>query len=154
MAEKIATSDMRSRVLDILPQKPPFRFVDELVELTEDHVVGRYRFKNDEYFYAGHFPGNPTTPGVILVESMAQISVVALGIYLTLLEGQAVEDRLTLFTECEIEFSAVVLPGSLVTVHGEKIYNRKGKLKSQARLVLEDGTVAASGFLAGVGVKK
>ncbi len=85
---------------------------------------------------------------------MAQISVVALGIYLSLMEGLDINNRLTLFTECDIEFSAVVKPGDLITVHGEKTFMRRGKLKSQARLVLEDGTVAASGTLAGVGVDK
>jgi acyl-CoA thioesterase FadM len=63
-------------------------------------------------------------------------------------------DRLTLFTECEVEFSAVVNPGDEITIYGEMQYFRKGKVKSKARIELEDGTVAASGVLAGVGVKR
>jgi 3-hydroxyacyl-[acyl-carrier-protein] dehydratase len=150
MADK-ASPEMIAKVLSLVPQQFPFRFVDEIIELTESSVIGRYTFREDEYFYKGHFPQWPTTPGVILVECMAQITVVSLGIYLHLIEGGEM-NKLTLFTETEVEFGAVVLPGQRVTVYGEKVYYRKGKLKSQARLVLDDGTVAASGTLAGMGV--
>jgi 3-hydroxyacyl-[acyl-carrier-protein] dehydratase len=146
-----ATPEVIKKVMDTIPQAHPFRFIDEITELTGERIVGKYRFKENEFFYPGHFPGAPTTPGVILIEAMAQVAVVGLGIYQLILEGKNL-NQLTLFTECEIEFSAVVKPGQLVTIYGEKIYNRKGKLKSSARLVLEDGSVAASGSLAGVGV--
>lgn len=151
MANTTADEAMIQRVMGIIPQQAPFRFIDEILELSDSHIVGRYTFKEDEFFYAGHFPGNPTTPGVILIESMAQVAVVALGIYLLILDDKDL-NQLTLFTECDIEFSAVVKPGQTITVYGEKVFNRRGKLKATARLVLDDGTVAASGTLAGVGV--
>jgi 3-hydroxyacyl-[acyl-carrier-protein] dehydratase len=69
-------------VLELVPQRHPFRFIDELVSIDRDTAVGRYRFREDEYFYAGHFPGNPVTPGVILIETMCQIALVAHGVYL------------------------------------------------------------------------
>jgi len=150
MADK-ASPEMIAKVLSLVPQQFPFRFVDEIVELTDSKVIGKYRFREDEYFYKGHFPGWPVTPGVVLVECMAQITVVSLGIYLHLLDGGDM-NKLTLFTETNVDFGAVVLPGQTVTVYGEKIYFRKGKLKSQAKMVLEDGTVAVEGTLAGMGV--
>ena len=52
-------------VLEFLPQQKPFRFVDEILEVDEDHIVARYRFRSDADFYRGHFPGDPITPGVI-----------------------------------------------------------------------------------------
>ena len=70
------------QVLDLIPQQDPFRFIDEILELDDDHIVGVYRFRPDADFYRGHFPGNPVTPGVILIESLAQVGIVALGIYL------------------------------------------------------------------------
>src|SRR5690349_6432296 len=72
----------QSELLDYIPQKVPFRFVDEILEVQETRIVGRYQFLPTEFFYIGHFPGNPITPGVILLESMAQVGAVALGIYL------------------------------------------------------------------------
>ena len=61
-----------AEVLAALPQKEPFRFLDEIVELDDEHIVARYTFREEADFYRGHFPGNPITPGVILIETMAQ----------------------------------------------------------------------------------
>ena len=86
---KIRVGSTRLRpdeVLELLPQQEPFRFVDEILEVDENHIVARYRFRADADFYRGHFPGDPITPGVILLESLAQVGVVALGIYIYALE--------------------------------------------------------------------
>ena len=78
-AEVSATRLNPEEVLELLPQQEPFRFIDEILEVDEDHIVARYRFRPDADFYRGHFPGDPITPGVILLESLAQVGVVALG---------------------------------------------------------------------------
>jgi 3-hydroxyacyl-[acyl-carrier-protein] dehydratase len=144
------------QVLQALPQQPPFRFLDEILSLDEERIVGRYTFKHDEFFYRGHFPGDPVTPGVILTEAMAQTGVVALGLYLTAqtLPAEELGAWTTLFTECQMEFHLPVLPGEVVTMHGEKLFFRRMKLKSRVQLLLADGRVAAEGTLAGVGVKR
>lgn len=54
-----------------LPHRPPFLFVDN-VRIEGDTIVARYTFKEDEWFFKGHFPSFPVVPGVLLVESMAQ----------------------------------------------------------------------------------
>ena len=71
-----------NQVLELVPQREPFRFIDEILELDTEHIVARYTFRADADFYRGHFPGNPLTPGVLLVETMAQAGVVALGLFL------------------------------------------------------------------------
>ena len=144
------------QVLQALPQQPPFRFLEEILELDSTHIVGRYTFKHDEFFYRGHFPGDPVTPGVILTEAMAQTGVVALGLYLTAqtLPAEALSQWTTLFTECQMEFQLPVLPGETVTIVGEKLFFRRMKLKSRAQLFLADGRLAAEGTLAGIGVQR
>ena len=143
-------------LLQAVPQQAPFRFIDTIVEVDDDHIVGRYTFRPDEFFYAGHFPGQPVTPGVILIETMAQTGVVALGLFLTsrTLPPDEVAQWLTLFSECQVEFTRQVMPGETVTVRATKVFFRRMKLKCNVRLELADGTVAAEGTLAGVGVRR
>ena len=47
----------RIQILNAVPQQRPFRFIDDIFELDEEHIAGIYRFREDEYFYKGHFPG-------------------------------------------------------------------------------------------------
>ena len=143
-------------VLALIPQQRPFRFIDRLVELTDAKAVGEYTYRPDESFYAGHFPGNPVTPGVILIETMCQTGLVALGIYLLGLElpKEEVAKTVTLFTDSEVEFERVVKPGDTVRVTAEKIFWRRRKLKSNVVLTLADGTPVAKGTVAGMGVSR
>jgi 3-hydroxyacyl-[acyl-carrier-protein] dehydratase len=143
-------------VLALVPHAPPFRFLDEILELDVHRIRGRYRFRGDESFYAGHFPGAPITPGVILTETMAQTGVVALGIYLFALERPVQELRrhLTVFSEGQVEFHHPVLPGDEVTVEAEKVFFRMKKIRSRVELKLADGRVAATGLLSGMGVRR
>jgi 3-hydroxyacyl-[acyl-carrier-protein] dehydratase len=143
------------QVLDLVPQQDPFRFIDDIIELDDDHIVGVYRFRPDADFYRGHFPGNPVTPGVILIESLAQVGIVALGIYLAARESESDTTKMmTLFTDADIEFSGIVNPGDRVTITAEKVFFRRRKLRSKAEMKLDDGTVVCSGAVSGMGIFK
>ena len=143
-------------VLELLPQQEPFRFVDEILEVSDEHIVAGYTFPADSNFYRGHFPGNPVTPGVILLECVAQVGVVALGIYLVGREAglEAVERRLALFSDAEVEFSGIVRPGDHVTVSARKTFWRRGKLRSEAEMHLDDGTLVCTATISGMGVPR
>jgi 3-hydroxyacyl-[acyl-carrier-protein] dehydratase len=145
------------RILNSVPQQYPFRFIDEILELDDEHIVGAYRFREDEYFYKGHFPGQPITPGVILIETMAQTGVVAFGLYLNMKKKEvpleSMKEMMTLFTLAEaVEFTGIVHPGERVIIKGQKVYFRMGNLKSKISMERENGETVSSGTLAGRGV--
>jgi 3-hydroxyacyl-[acyl-carrier-protein] dehydratase len=153
-----ADRSMREKVLAMVPQQRPFRFIDDILTLDEEHIVGVYRFRSDEYFYKGHFPGLPITPGVILIETMAQTGVVAFGLYLSLLSDgkwKGIEELITLFTLAEnVEFTGIVGPGETLTVKGRKVYFRGNQLRVEVSMERHTGDQVCSGILTGRGVPR
>jgi 3-hydroxyacyl-[acyl-carrier-protein] dehydratase len=145
-----------AQVLALLPQQEPFRFVDEIMEVDDEHIVAKYTFRSDADFYRGHFPGNPITPGVLLIESMAQTGVVALGIYLVARQRgvEEVKRVLTVFTDVNAEFSGVVRPGDTVTVSATKVYFRRMKLRAEVEMRKSDGSLVATATVAGMGIEQ
>lgn len=141
-------------VLAAVPQREPFRFIDAIHELDDAHIRASYRFRPEADFYRGHFPERPVTPGVLLIEAMAQAGVVALGIYLLALEEspEALDRYLTVFTEASVEFAEGVPPGDTVMTTGRKVFFRRHKLRTEVEMRRADGRVVASGVLAGIGV--
>lgn len=143
-------------VLAAIPQREPFRFIDGILELGRDHIVAEYTFRPESDFYRGHFPGRPITPGVLLVEAMAQAGVVGLGIHILAdeLGPEEAAKYTTLFTDAQVEFGGIVLPGTRVITTGRKVFFRRRKLRSEVEMKLPDGTVVCSGTLSGMGVPR
>jgi 3-hydroxyacyl-[acyl-carrier-protein] dehydratase len=94
------------------------------------------------------------TPGVILLESLAQVGVVGLGLYQIARDQgrEAVGNALALFTDANVEFSGLVSPGDQVTITATKVFWRRNKIRSEAEMTLDDGTVVISGTISGMGV--
>jgi 3-hydroxyacyl-[acyl-carrier-protein] dehydratase len=144
-----------AEVLSLVPQQKPFRFIDEIAEVNEEGIVGSYTFSPDEFFYKGHFPGNPVTPGVILIECMCQTGVVAHGIYLLSLkmDPSEISQWVTMFTDCEAEFFGSVYPGDKVIVTAKKIFFKRMKLRASIEMHNTNGKLLATLTAAGIGVK-
>ncbi|WP_428232524.1 3-hydroxyacyl-ACP dehydratase FabZ family protein [Flavobacterium sp.] len=131
-----------------LPYSKPFLFVDELLHVDENGITGTYTYKEDLDFYKGHFKDNPVTPGVILTETMAQIGMVCLGIYL--LKEKFNKDTVVAFTSADMQFLKAVYPNEKVTVTSQKIFFRFGKLKCDVVMKNEAGQEVCKGILAGM----
>lgn len=94
-------------LVGLLPHRPPFRFVDAVDAIkVAEHIEARWSVTGDEYFFPGHFPGNPIVPGVIQLEALAQAGAI------TLLGDDRYTGKLALFGGVEkVRFRRVVRPG-------------------------------------------
>ena len=143
-----------SEILARIPHAPPFRFVDEILEVSREHAKGLYHFREDEPFYAGHFPKEPVTPGVILIETMCQTAMLPLGLYLLSLEAAKIEHARcrTVLTDVEAEFYRPVRPGERVIGAAFKVFWRGRKLRARLELHTPDGELIAAGHAGALGM--
>ena len=101
----------REKIKTILPHRDPFLFVDQVREIGEDYIVGVKFVKKEEDYFRGHFPTEPVMPGVLQIETMAQV-----GGILILSTVENPEDYLTFFMKIEnAKFKRKVIPGDTIT---------------------------------------
>ena len=137
-----------NNIMAQLPYREPFLFVDELIHVDDEGITGIYTFSENLDFYRGHFYSKAITPGVILIETMAQIGLACLGVFLL---GKEVRTSAAIaLTSTEIEFLKPVYPKERVTVFSKKIYFRFGKLKCEVVMTNESGQEVCKGLLAGM----
>ena len=147
---KFATKDIISQIIVKIPQQSPFRFIDNILELSEDGCIGEYTFKKDEYFYKGHFPNNPITPGVILTETMAQTGVIPVSFYREFLKKNMIETLPNfLLGETNIEFHKPVFPGECVVIKSKILYSKFRKVKAEVIMENTNKETVSIGTLAG-----
>ncbi|MGI5831860.1 MAG: 3-hydroxyacyl-ACP dehydratase FabZ family protein [Thermoguttaceae bacterium] len=109
----------KQTILDLIPHRPPFLFVDKILEWTEAEIVTAYRFKEDEFFFRGHYPDRPIVPGVILCESAMQAGAVYLAALTSAELTQAPENVGKKFLPVvgrldEVKFKKSVGPGDVI----------------------------------------
>lgn len=136
-----------------LPYGESFLFVDELLYVDENKIQGSFTYLENLFFYSGHFKNHPVTPAVILTETMAQIGLVCLGIYL--LKDVNLNDQPSIaMTSSAIDFLKPVYPGGKVMVTSEKIYYRFNKLSCRVKMENEAGELVCRGNISGMLISK
>jgi 3-hydroxyacyl-[acyl-carrier-protein] dehydratase len=130
------------QIMDIIPQRNPFLFIDKIEELTPGESAIAYKNVSiNEPYFVGHFPGEPIMPGVLIIEALAQTGAAAI------LSLEEYKGRNVLFGGVDkLRFKKKVIPGDVLKLE-VKIIKRKGPIGVGSAVATVEGKVAASGEL-------
>ena len=138
---------MRSEIEKLLPHREPFLFVDEINDVSKDKIVAKHIFKENEFFFKGHFPEYPVVPGVILVETMAQAG----GAGLRKLGVIADKGLFFLATVDKVKFRRQVRPGDEVRCEITNLRISPKMIKQSGKAYVGDELAAEAEWMCLVG---
>jgi len=127
----------RQEIYDAIPHREPFLLVDEILERGDSRIVGRKVFSGQEDFFAGHYPGRPIVPGVLLCEAAMQCGAILLAPRLAAAAG-----KLPVVTRMNnVRFSRIVRPGEPLLIEVELVEQLSGAFFLKAKVSV-DGRAA------------
>jgi beta-hydroxyacyl-ACP dehydratase FabZ len=128
----------------VLPHRYPFLLIDRILELEDMRVVGLKNVTRNEPFFAGHFPGMPVMPGVLIVEAMAQAAAV-----LVLSRLEHPEKKIVFFASItEAKFRKPVVPGDQLRIEVTFLKLKASVAKVQGKALVDGAVVAEAEIVA------
>jgi 3-hydroxyacyl-[acyl-carrier-protein] dehydratase len=125
-----------------IPHREPFLLVDEIVEQSVARIVCRKRFTGDEFWFRGHYPGFPLTPGVLLVEAAMQAGAILLSQHANdAKSGVPVATRIN-----NVKFKTMVRPGDTITMEVDLVEQLADAFFLNAKVTVGDKTAATFDF--------
>ena len=127
----------------LLPHREPFLFIDEVLEKNATRTVAKRKVREDEFFFAGHFPEEPIFPGVLIIEAIAQTGAVML--------MHRYKESLPLFMGIDkARFRRIVKPGDTLLLEVEIVHDRGRVVKLHGIAKVKDEIACEATILAGV----
>lgn len=136
-----------AQIMEILPHRSPFLMIDTVEELEVGvSAVAKKCVTFNEPYFAGHFPGNPVMPGVLILEALAQTGAVSI------LMKDEFKGKTAYFAGMEkVRFKRKVVPGDVLTLKTEMI-SQKGPIgKAQASAYVGDELAASAELMFAIG---
>lgn len=136
-------------IANILPHRYPFLLVDRITEFSEEHIVGYKNVTRNEPFFNGHFPGNPIMPGVLILESMAQVGGI---LFLNIIDNP--QDYWVYFIALnKVRFKKPVTPGDKLVFRLEMTNLKRNIIMFDGKALVDDKVVCQAEIVASL-VKK
>ena len=135
-----------NEIMKILPHRPPFLLVDRIIELESGkRIVGIKNVSINEPFFPGHFPGHPVMPGVLIIESMAQVACVLA----IMSSDENLRSKITYFVGIDsAKFRKPVFPGDQLRLEIEAVNCRRGIWNFNGRVYVEGKLVTEAALKA------
>jgi 3-hydroxyacyl-[acyl-carrier-protein] dehydratase len=123
-------------IKNILPHRPPFLFVDRVLEISDKRIVAEREIRADEFFFSGHFPHEPIMQGVLLVEALAQ---------------REKKGKIPLFMGIDkARFRKIVKPGDTLIMEVEVLQSRGGIVKIAGKATVNNELACEATMIAGI----
>ncbi|MBC8458993.1 MAG: 3-hydroxyacyl-ACP dehydratase FabZ [Deltaproteobacteria bacterium] len=139
-------------IIKILPHRYPFLLVDRIIEMElGKRVVGLKNVTSNEFFFEGHFPGNPIMPGALIIEAMAQVGGILARLSVSGLLEKRSNDSIYFVSMDNVKFRKPVVPGDQLRLEAQALRTGSRVWKMTGKAFVENGLVAEAVIVATIG---